>query len=167
MVTGTRAGLGRDLMHVHHHRRSQFHVSLGMVLVLAVAAWLGWAQLQEGGARGKIQHAIESARGAVEHATTDPGMKRAAVYFNSQYARDGHYTQMTDAALRDDEAADWGVGVSVTYCNDQAMVLQSLTGAGTVSRLLLRGIDFGDALGEHGCPVDYAHPAPWKVPKSG
>jgi hypothetical protein len=169
MVTGSRTGLGRDPIHVHHHRqrRTQFHVPLTALLVLAVAAWFGWAQLQEGGARRQIQHAIDSARGAVEHATSDPGMKRAALYFDAQYARDGHYTQMSDAALRDDASADWGVGVSVTYCNDQAMVLQSLTGAGTVSRLLLRGADLGDALGEHGCPLDYTNLAPWKPPASG
>jgi hypothetical protein len=166
MVTGARTGLGRDTIQLHHHhrRRVQFHVPLSAVLVLAVGGWFGWAQLQEGGARHQIQHAIDEARGVVDRATSDPGMKRAALYFNSQYARDGHYTQMTDTELRDDAAADWGVGVSVQYCNDQAMVLQSLTGAGTVSRLLLRGIDVGDALGEHGCPLDYANPLPWKVP---
>jgi hypothetical protein len=169
MVTGTRAGLGRDTMHFHHHRRRrfQFHVPASALVVLAIAGWFGWAQMQEGGARHQIQHAIDEARGAVENATTDPGMKRAALYFNEQYARDGHYTQMTDTELRDDAAADWGVGVTVNFCNDQAMVLQSLTGAGTSSRLLLRGVDLGDALGEHGCPLDYTNPLPWKLRTAG
>jgi hypothetical protein len=169
MITGSRSGLGRDPIHVHHnhHRRPQFHVPLGALLVLAVAAWFGWAQLQEGGARRQIQHAIDSARGAVEHATTDPGMKRAALYFDEQYARDGHYTQITEAEQRDADGGDWGVGVTVNYCNDQALVLHSLTGAGTLSRLLYRGQDLGDALGEHACPSDYGNPVPWSLKRSG
>jgi hypothetical protein len=169
MGTGTRSGLGRDTMPLHHHhrRRFQFHVPVGAVLLLAVGGWFGWAHRLEGGARHQFQHAIDVARGVVDRATSDPGMKRAALYFNAQYTRDGHYTQLSDTELRDDAAADWGVGVTVTYCNDQAMVLQSLTGAGTVSRLLLHGTDLGDQLGEHGCPIDYTNPAPWEVPATG
>jgi hypothetical protein len=88
-------------------------------------------------------------------------LKRAATYFNEQHARDGRYTDLSEAAQRADPDADWGVGVVVDWCNEQAMVLRSLTGSGTVSRLLLRGHDLGDASGEHACPSDYANPLPW------
>jgi hypothetical protein len=145
----------------HRHR---LHVPVGFVVLLALGGWLAWAQTREGGARAQIQHAIDNARGAVENATTDPGMKRAATYFNEQYARDGRYVQWTEAQQRADPNVDWGVGVAVNFCNPQALVLHSLAGSGTVSRLLLRGHDLGDAVGKHACPVDYANPVPWNVP---
>ena len=144
--------------------RRQWHIPISVVVFVLAAAGLLWMQAKEGGVRGQVEHAIDRARGAVESATTDPSLKRAATYFNEQYARDGHYTDLTEAAQRDDPKADWGVGVVVDWCNPQAMVLRSLTGAGTVSRLLFRGNDLGDALGEHDCPSDYTNPRPWKLP---
>ncbi|MDQ1520348.1 MAG: hypothetical protein QOI55_1421 [Actinomycetota bacterium] len=162
-AAGARAGLGGDGARPRRRRR-HVHVPIGIVVVAIAGAWFVWAQVHEGGARKEIQHAIDDARGAVEHATTDPGLKRAAIYFGAQYARDGKYTKLSDAALRDDTAADWGVGVTVLWCNEQAMVLQSMTGAGAVSRLLLQGQDAGNALGEHGCPADVTNPIPWKPP---
>jgi hypothetical protein len=143
------------------HRRRRVHVPIGVVVIVFLAAWMLWAQSHAGGARAQIEHAIEKARGAVEHATTDPGLKRAAIYFNAQYERDGRYTSLSDAERGTDPAADWGVGVTVELCSPQVMVLRSLTGAGTVSRLLLSGRDLGDAIGEHACPSDYANPKPW------
>jgi hypothetical protein len=134
-----------------------------LVLVLAGGAF-AWVQTREGGARAQLERAIDSARDAVQGATTDPGLKRAATYFNAQYARDGRYTNLTEAQQREDPDADWGVGVTVTTCGPHALVLQSLTGAGTVSRLLARGVDHGDVVGDHPCPADLAAPAPWKVP---
>jgi hypothetical protein len=126
-----------------------------------------WAQLQDGGARGQIQHAIDEARGAVQKATTDPGLKQASTYFNQQYVRDGRYSELSESQQRDDASADFGVGVTIEYCNSQAVVLHSLTGAGTLSRLLLRGNDLGDQLGEHGCPPDLRTPTPWTLPARG
>jgi hypothetical protein len=70
---------------------------------------------------------------------------------------------LSDTERETDPTADFGVGVTVELCNQQAVVLRSLTGAGTVSRLLLNGRDLGDAIGEHACPSDYARPTPWKV----
>jgi hypothetical protein len=157
-----RAGLGGD--GPSRPARRRVHVPLGLVVLLALGGWLTWAQTREGGARAQIQHAIDNARGAVEKATTDPGMKRAATYFNEQYARDGKYQQWTEAQQRADPNVDWGVGVEVNYCNPQALVLHSLAGSGTISRLLLRGRDLGDAIGKHACPVDYENPVPWSVP---
>jgi hypothetical protein len=164
-AAGGRAGLGGDGGH-RRRRRRRIHIPVGFVVVVLVGAWFVWAQVQEGGARGQIQHAIDDARGAVQRASTDPGLRRAADYFNAQYAREGRYEQMSDSELRDDSSADWGVGVTVLWCNDNAMVLQSMTGAGSLSRLLLNGSSLGDVLGEHACPVDLSNPQPWRFPGS-
>ena len=43
------------------------------------------------------------------------------------------------------------------------MVLTSLTGSGTISRLLYAGEDLGDVHGLHHCPVDLTDPLPWKL----
>jgi hypothetical protein len=161
-AAGVRAGLGGD--GARPRRRRRVHFPVGIVVAALVGAWFVWAQVHEGGARKEIESAIDRARGAVEHATTDPGLKRAEAYFDAQYARDGRYTKLSDGELRDDAGADWGVGVTVLWCNDQTMVLQSLTGAGAVSRLLVHGDDLGNALGEHGCPADVTNPLPWKLP---
>jgi hypothetical protein len=166
-MPGVRTGPDGDGQRPQRRRRRHIHIPIGVVIVVLVGGWFVWAQVHEGGARKQIQAAIDDARGAVEKATTDPGLKRAALFFNQQYARDGHYTQITEADQRDADGGDWGVGVTVNYCNGQALVLHSLTGAGTLSRLLYRGEDLGDALGEHACPSDYANPVPWSLKPSG
>jgi hypothetical protein len=142
-------------------RRRRAHVPLGVVVIVALAAWMLWAQAHEGGARGQIESAIERARGAVERATTDPGLQRATIYFNRQHERDGRYSSLTETERATGPAADFGVGVTVEVCTPHAVVLRSLTGAGTVSRLLFLGRDLGDARGEHACPSNYANPRPW------
>ena len=43
------------------------------------------------------------------------------------------------------------------------MVLTSLTGSGTISRLLLAGKDMGDVHGLQHCPADLTNPLPWKL----
>ena len=95
-------------------------------------------------------------------ATTDPGLKRAANYYNQRYERDGAYPKVVEADLRDDPDAGWGVGVTTKWCSNDAIVLQSLTGGGTISRLLLAGADYGDVHGKEECPADLTHPLPWK-----
>jgi hypothetical protein len=67
-----------------------------------------------------------------------------------------------DADLRDDPDAGWGVGVTTKWCSNDAIVMQSLTGGGTISRLLLAGADYGDVHGKHDCPADLTNPLPWK-----
>jgi hypothetical protein len=154
----TRTGPGRT-------RRRRVHVPFGVVVIVLVAGWLLWAQGHEGGARGQIEGVIDRTRDAVKEATADPGLKRAAAFFDAQHAREGRYRQLTEVEQRTNPDADWGVGVVVEWCNDQAIVLRSLTGSGTISRLLLRGEDLGDALGEHACPSNYARPVPWRLPE--
>jgi hypothetical protein len=161
-----RAGLGSGGGVNPRRRRRGFRVPVAFLVVLAIGGWFAWAQFAAGGASKEVHSAIDKARGMVEHATTDPSLKRAATYFNAQYARDGHYTNLTESEQRDDPDADWGVGVTVVECSPQAMVLQSLTGAGSVSRLLVAGKDYGDVLGEPPCPIDLTKPTPWTVPNA-
>jgi hypothetical protein len=139
-------------------------VPVGALVVLAIGGWFAWAQFAAGGATNEVHSAINKARTVVENATTDPGLKRASTFFNAQYARDGRYTELTDSQQNGPDT-DWGVGVTVTMCNSQAMVLQGMTGAGAVSRLLVSGQDYGDVLGDQPCPVDIRNPRPWKVPE--
>ncbi|GIU87834.1 MAG: hypothetical protein KatS3mg009_2349 [Acidimicrobiia bacterium] len=55
----------------------------------------------------------ETIEGWLDDATTDPGLKRAATYYNARYARDGAYPDLTEEEIRDDPEAGWGVGVDV------------------------------------------------------
>lgn len=127
--------------------------------------WIVWAQVDQNSAANRdIRNAINSARGAVEKASTDPSLKRAEIYFNDQFARTGAYPNLTDDQQHDNASTDFGVGVTVKWCNYQAVVLQSLTGSGSLSRLLMNGQSIGDVLGEHDCPASLQDPAPWKLP---
>ena len=93
------------------------------------------------------------------------GLKRAANYYNQRYTQEGAYPKVVAADLRDDPDAGWGVGVTTKWCSNEAIVLQSLTGGGTISRLLLAGEDYGDVHGKEACPVDLTNPLPWEKPK--
>src|SRR5689334_22206351 len=118
------------------HRRPPIVRPIVSVLLALAIGWFVWAQVdQNSSANRDIQHAIQSARGAVQKASTDPDLKRAAVYFDDQFARTGSYPNLTDDQQHDNPETDFGVGVTVKWCNYQAVVLQSLTGSGSLSRL--------------------------------
>lgn len=143
-------------------RRRRVSVRPLHVVGLALVGWLAWAATTPGGVPARLEGVSDTIQGWLDDATTDPGLKRAATYYNARYARDGAYPDLTEEEIRDDPEAGWGVGVDVVWCSPEAIVLQSMTGRGTISRLLAGGRDLGDVPGEQGCPADLADPRPWE-----
>jgi hypothetical protein len=144
-------------------RRSSFRVRPLTVFLLALLVGLGYLQTKPGGASGQVNEWIDRIRGNVETASANPDLRRATDYFNRQYAAAGAYPALTEEQLREDPNTGFGIGVEVQYCNQQALVIQSLSGAGSVSRLLLSGESKGDVAGRINCPTDLANPSPWKL----
>jgi hypothetical protein len=132
------------------------------LLLIGVGTWAIWAQQRPGGISGTIDSWISNVRGDVAQVSSDPDVAKARRYFNAQYKQTGAYPQLSDADLT--AAAGVGLGVSLYWCNSQAVVLQGASGGGTVSRLLLGGHDLGAVDGRHDCPVNMVNPAPWKKP---
>ena len=126
---------------------------------LLLLGWLGWAATTPGGVSARVHGISNKLQSLVDDATTDPGLKRAANYYNQRYTEQGAYPQLSEQDLRDDPDAGWGVGVETEWCSRDAMVLTSLTGSGTISRLLYAGEDLGDVHGLHHCPVGSHRPA--------
>jgi hypothetical protein len=143
-------------------RRRRFSIRPLHVVGLAVLGWLAWAATTPGGVPARLEAISESIEGLLDDATTDPGLKRAATYYNARYERDGAYPDLTEEEIRNDPDAGWGVGVDVSWCSREAIVLQSMTGRGTISRLLVGGRDLGDVPGEQACPADLTNPLPWE-----
>jgi hypothetical protein len=141
----------------------QFKLRPLNVIGLLLVGWLVWAATTPGGVGARIEGISDRIERLVTDATTDPGLKRAANYYNERYAREGSYPQLGEAELRDDPDAGWGIGVTTEWCSSNAMVLTSLTGGGTISRLLLNGEDFGDVHSKAGCPSDPTNPLPWNA----
>lgn len=146
--------------HKPRRPRSSLRPFPALLLVLLLVALL-WASRTEGGISARIQDGIDWVGEKIEDAATDPGFKRATDYFNRRYEAEGHYPVLSETQIREDPAADWGVGIKVVWCTRNAMVLQSLTGAGTVSRLLVNGTTYGEADGAQQCPVSLADPRPF------
>jgi hypothetical protein len=144
-------------------RKVQFRLRPLTLVGILLLGWLGWAATTPGGVTARIQGISNKLQSLVDDATTDPGLKRAATYYNERYEREGAYPQLTEQDLRDDPDAGWGIGVETEWCSKEAIVLQSLTGGGTISRLLVAGQDLGDVHGEQHCPTDLSNPLPWKT----
>lgn len=147
-------------------RRTRLTVRPLPVLLLVLGGWFAWASTTEGGVSARVDDIVESVRDLLTDATTDPGLKRGATYFNDRYEREGAYPDVTDLQLEQGDEGGWSIGVDVVWCSPRAIVLQGLTGSGTTSRLLLDGKDLGDVRGEVGCPADLTEPAPWVLPDS-
>ena len=131
------------------------------VLAMILLAWWLWAATTDGGVSARANDVVDSIRDVLSDATTDPGLKRAATYYDETYAREGSYPRLSE---NDESAAGVGVGVDVVWCSARAIVLQGFTGSGTKSRLLLDGRDLGDVPGAVGCPATFDPPAPWSLP---
>jgi hypothetical protein len=144
-----------------HRKRMPFKV-FPVLLLSVLLGVVVWAQRTEGGLSARIDDAVDWVRGVVEDAATDPGMKRATDYFNNRYANEGQYPIVSESDLSRDPDADFGVGVRIEHCSGQAIVLQSLTGGGTRSRLLIAGETYGEADGSVGCPANLADPQPFQ-----
>jgi hypothetical protein len=141
------------------HRRKHHHLRPGVLLLLAIAAWCGWASQRPGGISGTINGWIEHVRGDVAKISADPDFTRAVNYYNVQFSANRAYPQLTDDQL----AADGGIGIRAEWCSTNAVVLQGAEGGGTASRLLLNGRDLGVVMGKHDCPGDLTDPQPWKL----
>jgi hypothetical protein len=140
------------------HRRARRRSGrswLVWLVAAALVAWFGWATQQPGGVSGTVNGFIEHVRGGVQSASAGPDVRRAASFFNDQYAQTGTYPQLNEEQMT---AAGIGLDVDVASCGGQALVLQTLT----VSRLLLAGRDLGEVSGRRPCPTDLGHPTPWK-----
>jgi hypothetical protein len=161
--TPTRPAEEAQLPPPRRRRKYQFKLRPLNVIGLALVGWLVWAATTPGGVSARLEDYSDKIQNLVNDATTDPGLKRAAIYYNDRYENEGAYPQVSDAELRDDPDAGFGVGVTTRWCSRDAIVLQSLTGGGTISRLLLQGQDYGDVHGKQDCPVDLTNPLPWKV----
>jgi hypothetical protein len=90
-------------------------------------------------------------------------VRRNAEYFNGLYASQGRYPNLSDSAVQ--ASPGFGLSETLVYCGPNAIVLQSLSSGGSVSRLLLGGKDLGTVNNTRGCPSDLTNPAPWKLAK--
>jgi hypothetical protein len=160
-----REGLGGPGPPIRHRRRRGLHGRAVFLVILAggLGTWFSWAAQRPGGVSGTVNSWISDVRGDVAKISADPDLARARRYFNGQHQATGVYPHLSEADLA---AVGVGVGVSVDWCNAQAVVIQGASGGGTVSRLLLSGQDLGEVPGKSTCPTDLADPAPWKIKKS-
>lgn len=131
------------------------------MLAAILLAWWIWAATTDGGVSARANDIVDGIRDVLSDATTDPGLKRAATFYDDTYEREGSYPRLGE---NEASAAGVGIGVDVTWCSPRAIVLQGFTGSGTRSRLLLDGRDLGDVVGEVGCPATLEDPAPWVLP---
>jgi hypothetical protein len=137
------------------------------LLLLALLAWVAWAYTTPGGPSARINNWIDQTRGDVVAASAGPGLRQTANYFDQLYASQGSYPNMSDTTIQEDPNAGFGLGMSFTWCNSQAVVLRTPTAGGSVSRLLLGGKDLGEVNGAENCPTNFEKPSPWKLPDSG
>jgi hypothetical protein len=167
-ATATRPdAAGHDTpMPKRRRRHRRFHLSPLTVVGLVLLGWLAWAATTPGGVQARIEGISDRLQGAVDDATTNSGLHKASEYFNDRYEAAGAYPDLSEEELREDPSAEFGFGVDVKWCGAHAIVLQSMSGRGTISRLLLSGEDLGDVSGAQQCPTDLTVPAPWTVPGS-
>ena len=136
------------------------------LLLVLVAAWVGWAYTTPGGPSARIRGWIDHTRTDVADVSLGPGLHKTANYFNGLYATQGSYPHMSDSQLQSDPNAGFAINMGYTWCGPSAVVLTSAGAGGEVSRLLLAGTDLGNVHGTWACPANLAKPSPWKLPKS-
>src|ERR1700741_5313060 len=95
----------------HRRRHRRFRVSPLMIVGLVILGWVGWAATTPGGVQARIEGISDTLQGAVDDATTDPGLHRAAEYYNDRYEREGVSPDLSEDQIRDDPAAEFGLGV--------------------------------------------------------
>ena len=163
--------VGRDHRYVedggpvpaYKRRKRKIHVRPGWLLALLLALWIGWAYTTPGGPSARIRGWIDHTRGVVAEASVNPDLRRNAAYFNSLYEAQGQYPDLSQSVI--DGTPGFGLTETLVYCGPQAIVLQSLSSGGSLSRLLLAGRDLGNVSGTVGCPTNLSAPVPWKIPK--
>jgi hypothetical protein len=154
---------GRSPVPAYKRRKRKLRIRPAWIFVLLAATWFGWAYTTPGGPSARIRGWIDHTRGVVADASVNPDVKRSAEYFNSLYATQGHYPNLSDSAIQ--ASPGFGLAETLVYCGPRAIVLQSLSSGGTLSRLLLDGNDLGNVPQTRGCPTNLSRPAPWKLPK--
>ncbi len=125
-------------------------------MVLGLGTWTAWASQQPGGISGTINGWIKHVRGDVADVSTDPDLATARKYFAAQYTQTGTYPDLSEADLA---AVGIGVGVNVTSCTTQAVLIEGNAGGGPASWLLVAGHDLGEVVGQPVCPTDLRNPA--------
>jgi hypothetical protein len=154
---------GRPPAPPHKRRKRKLRIRPAWILVIAVASWLGWAYTTPGGPSARIRGWIDHTRGIVAEASVNSDLHRNAEYFNGLYTSQGGYPNLSDSAIQ--ATPGFGLSEKLVYCGPRAIVLQSLSSGGTLSRLLLDGQDLGNVPNSRGCPADLSHPRPWTLPK--
>lgn len=149
----------------YKRRKRKMRVRPGWLLALALLSWLGWASTTPGGPSARIRAWIDHTRGHIAEASVNPDVHRNAEYFNGLYQAQGSYPNLSDSAIQ--TTPGFSLSETLVYCGPQALVLQSLSSGGSLSRLLLAGEDLGNVPNARGCPANLEKPAPWKLPKSG
>jgi hypothetical protein len=129
-------------------------------LLVAVAGFAIWGTTTPGGVSARAEDAWRWLQGKVDEVAADPELKRAETLLDGWYDRAGRYPDRASFDPDDPEYA-LPVGLSIEFCSARHVVLSSLTGRGTVSRLLVDGERVGDVDGNPGCPVDPDLPERW------
>jgi hypothetical protein len=145
-------------------RRRPITIRPAGVVLLVLVGWLAWAYTTPGGPSARIGNWIDRTRGDVALAGMGPGLRQTTAYFNGLYESQGSYPNMSDTDIQQDQKAGFGLGMKFLWCNSQAVVLQTPSASGSVSRLLLAGHDLGDVNSAQGCPANLTKPAPWQLP---
>ena len=85
--------------------RVNFRLRPLTLIGLLLLGWLGWAATTPGGVSARVHGISNKLQSLVDDATTDPGLKRAANYYNQRYAEQGSYPELSEQDLRDDPDA--------------------------------------------------------------
>jgi hypothetical protein len=144
-------------------RKRRIRIRPGWTLALALLTWIGWAYTTPGGPSARIRGWIDDTRGVVAEATANPDLIRTARYFNGLYKTQGSYPNLPKSAV--ESSPGFGLSDTLLYCGPRAIVLQSLSPGGSVSRLLLDGEDLGTVPKARACPRNLSRPEPWKLPQ--
>ena len=155
---------GHTPVPAYKRRKRKLRIRPAWILVIALVSWLGWAYTTPGGPSARIQGWIDHTRGFVADASVNPDLRRNAAYFNGLYADQGSYPNLSDSDVQ--ATPGFSLNEKLVYCGPRAIILQSLSSGGSLSRLLLDGKDLGNVTNSRGCPSDLSNPAPWRVPKS-
>lgn len=147
----------------HRRRKRKIRIRPAWIIVIALLSWIGWAYTTPGGPSARIRDWIDNTRGDIAEASVNPNLHKIAGYYNGLYETQGSYPNLSDSAIQ--ASPGFGLRETLVWCGPRAVVIQSLSSGGSVSRLLLDGKDLGNVENARPCPSDFAHPAPWKISK--
>jgi hypothetical protein len=133
-----------------------------LILALGLVVGLVWMSTAPGGLRGRISAIGSSISGTASKLTESRELEGATKAFNGWYEQQGAYPNYSQTELIERTEVSWGAGLDASWCSPRAVVLTSLTGSGTVSRLLIDGKTVGDVEGRVACPPDLVNPLPWE-----